>query len=89
MMIDNEEERQNIEKKRIEKSMDHALHSLHNYIKDCIDQKTMMGYIAKEDGYKVWCKKLKQAESGRRAMVSAMKRLHREYGLEFYLDTEE
>lgn len=75
----NEQDRQESEKHRIEQSLNYSLRILHHYIKDCIDLK--FGSINEAD-YNVWAQKLMEAESGRRALVSAMDRLRKEYGID-------
>jgi len=79
MTFQNEQDRQKVEKHRIEQSLNFSLRIIHHYIKDCIDLK--FGAINEAD-YDVWARKLLDAEAGRVSLVSAMKRLRREYGFD-------
>jgi hypothetical protein len=86
MDFQNEQDRQNAQKHRIEQSLNYALKIIHHYIKDCIDLKYG---CTNEADYTVWAKRVIEAESGRKAMVSAMRRLEKEYGFKFELDAEQ
>jgi hypothetical protein len=85
MDFQNEQARQLAEKHRIEQALNYSLYMMHRYIKDCIDMK--LG-SANEADYRVWSTKLNDAESGRQALVSAMRRLNKEYGMDFDLSAE-
>jgi hypothetical protein len=80
-----EQARQLVEKYRIQQSLNFTLKIVHHYIKDCIDMK--LGAPNEADS-NVWDKKLLDAEAGRMALVSTMKRLNTEFGMNFDISAE-
>jgi hypothetical protein len=81
-----EQARQLAEKHSIEQSLNFVLLKIHHTIKDYIDLRYGCAYY--EDSV-VWGQRVDEAESARKALVSAMKRLSREYGMNFDLGAEE